>query len=101
MENNNDLEDNIKIEPINSSQLSYVTPKEQVNQVSMMADSINSMMDQYVLIKGLALNSTITSSPFYVDEDNIINIQLPYDSNRLVESDLWDGNFHCFIIQVT
>ena len=64
MENNNDLEDNIKIEPINSSQLSYVTPKEQVNQVSMMADSINSMMDQYVLIKGLALNSTITSSPF-------------------------------------
>ena len=63
MKNNNDLEDNIGIEPINSSQLSYMTLKEQVNQVSMMADSINSMMDQYVLIEGPALNSTITSSP--------------------------------------
>ena len=32
MKNNNDLEDNIGIEPINSSQLSYMTLKEQVNQ---------------------------------------------------------------------
>jgi len=38
MENNNDLEDNIEIEPINNSQLSYITLKEQVNQVSIMAD---------------------------------------------------------------
>jgi len=28
------------------------------------------------------------------DNDNIINIQLPYDPNALTEPELWSGNFH-------
>ena len=28
------------------------------------------------------------------DNDNIINIQLPYDPNAAMEPDLWSGNFH-------
>ena len=29
----------------------------------------------------------------HVDDDNVINIQLPYDSNGPMEPDLWSGNF--------
>ena len=29
----------------------------------------------------------------HVDDNNIINIQLPYDPNSLMEPDLWSGNF--------
>jgi len=28
------------------------------------------------------------------DDDNIINIQIPYDPNIPTESELWSGNFH-------
>ena len=28
-----------------------------------------------------------------VDDDNVINIQLPYNPNGLIEPDLWSGNF--------
>jgi len=38
MENNNDLEDNVDMEPIDNSQLSYVTPMERNNQVSTAAN---------------------------------------------------------------
>jgi len=29
----------------------------------------------------------------HVDDDNVINIQLPYDPNGPTEPDLWSGNF--------
>jgi len=85
MEINNNLKGNIKIEPINNPQLSYITLKEQVNQASTVADSNNNMKDQHVPIEDPALNS---SSPSHVDNDNIINIQLLYDPNRLIELEL-------------
>ena len=55
-------------------------------------------MDQYVLIKDPALNSFSTSSLLCVDNNNIINIQLLYDSNKLMEPKLWDGNFHFVLL---
>ena len=60
-----------------------------------MADPKNNMMEQYVLIKGLALNTpSISKLPYVDDNDNIINIQLLYDPNGLMKSNLWDGSFH-------
>jgi len=52
------------------------------------------MIQQHVPIDCPALNSTITLSFPHIDEDSVINIQLPYDFNRLTEPDLWDGNFY-------
>ena len=65
-----------------------------MNQVSMIADPNNNTMNQCVLIKGLALNTFTFSSPPYIDEDNVINIQLLYDPNRPIEPKLWDSNFY-------
>jgi len=73
MENNNNLED-IDMASFNSPQLSYVTPKEQANQVSIVADPSTNMMNQYVPIE------YPTSSLPCID-DNIINIQLLYNHN--------------------
>ena len=94
MDINNNLENDINMEPIEMTQLLYAIPREQVNQVSTAVDSNNNMINQCVLIKGLALNSSSTSSTSYIDNDNIINIQLPYDPNRPMEPKLWDSNFH-------
>ena len=44
MENNNDLEDDINMEPINNSQLLYATLTEHNNQVSTAADPNNNMI---------------------------------------------------------
>ena len=88
MENNNDLEDDINMEPINNSQLLYVTFTEHNNQVSTAADSNNNMIQKYVLINHSALNSTTTSSLPHVNEDSVINIQLSYNPNRSIEPDL-------------
>ena len=30
----------------------------------------------------------------YIEDDTVINIQLPYDPNVPMEPELWDGNFH-------
>ena len=94
MDINNNLENDINMEPIEITQLLYAIPREQVNQVSTVVDSNNNMINQCVLIKGLALNSSSTSSTSHIDNDNIINIQLLYDPNRPMEPKLWDSNFH-------
>ena len=88
MEMNNNLEGDVEMEPVKSTQLLYVTLKEQVNQVSIAAISNNNMIDQCVLIKGPALNSFSTSSLPHIDDNNIINIQLLYDPNRSIEPKL-------------
>lgn len=88
MKNNNDLEDDIDMEPINNSQLLYMTPIEWDNQINIVADPNSNTIQQCILINHFALNSTITSSPPHVDENSVINIQLPYDLNRPIELDL-------------
>ena len=75
MEINNNIDGNAIMDAANSSQLFYATPKEQNNHVSKVADHKNNMMEQYVLIKGLALNTpSISKLPYVDDNDNIINI---------------------------
>jgi len=87
MENNNNLED-VDMESFNSPQLSYATPKKQANQVSMVANSSTNMMNQHIPIEYL------TSSPSHVDDDDVINIQLPYNPNASTEPELWDESFY-------
>ena len=94
MEINNDLKGDIEMEPINYSYLLYAILVEQANQVSTAADPNNNTLDQHVPIDGPALNTFNTASSPCIDEDNIINIQLPYNPNKSIEFKLWDGNFH-------
>ena len=86
MELTNNLGENINIED-NSPQLFYVMLKEKENHVSIVADSNNNTMDKHVLIEHPTL------STFCVD-NTAINIQLPYDLNTSIESELWDESFH-------
>ena len=88
MEMNNNLESDIKIEPIESFQLLYMILRGQVNQVSITANSNNNMIDQCVPIEDPVLNSSSTSSPSCVNDDNVINIQLLYNSNKPTEPEL-------------
>ena len=82
-----------------SPQLSYKTPQEQANYVSMTADSNNNIMNKHVIIEHPILSSPHipiehpTSVSSHVD-NTVINIQLLYDPNALTEPELWDGNFH-------
>lgn len=80
MKHNNSLDEDFNMGD-NSPQLSYVIPKEQTNYVSIVANPNNNTMNKYILIKYL------TSSPSHVD-DIIINIQLLYDPNTLMEPEL-------------
>jgi len=81
MENNNNLEEDVNIEFLNSPQLLYATLKEQANQVIMVADSSTNMINQHIPIK------CPNSSPSHVD-DNVINIQLLYNPNAPTEPKL-------------
>jgi len=85
---NNDNDSDTIMEPINMPQLSYVTLGGQNNQVSIAADLNNNITNQYVSIKGSALNNSISSSLSCADVDNNINIQLLYDPNRPTEPKL-------------
>ena len=86
IKHNNSLDEDFNMGD-NSPQLSYVIPKEQTNHVSIVADPNNNTMNKYILIEYL------TSSPSHVD-DIIINIQLLYDPNTLMEPELWNGSFY-------
>lgn len=80
IKHNNSLDEDFNMRD-DSPQLSYVISKEQTNHVSIVADPNNNTMNKYILIKYL------TSSPSHVD-DIIINIQLLYDPNTLMEPEL-------------
>ena len=80
IKNNNNLED-INMESFNSPQLLYVTPKKQANQISIIANPSTNTINQRVPIK------YPTSSPPHVDND-VINIQLPYNPNASTEPEL-------------
>ena len=85
----NNLPDNKETrELINSSQLSYVTPGKQGNQVSKMADSSSSREQQYVINENLALSKATNSN------EHMFNVQLSYDVNQVLDPDSWDSNFH-------
>ena len=75
---------------VDSSQLSYKSDSQGKNCVSMATDPTFSQEPQHVLNKILALNTCNVS---HVDDD-VINIQLPYDPNWPTEPELWNSNFH-------
>jgi len=58
------------------------------NQVSVAADPTNNMREQYVPIKGLALNISCESN------ENMFNVQLSYDNNQALDPESWNSNFH-------
>jgi len=75
---NDFLEEELR-KPINSSQLSYDNQHQEFHRVNMVIDPVLPQGPQYVSNKTLVLN---ISSPSYVDDDDVINIQLPYDPNQ-------------------
>ena len=76
MEHLNDCPENKDSrEPINSSQLLYMIPREHGNQVSIAADPNSNIRQQCVPIKGLALNNFCNSNK------NMFNMYLPYNIN--------------------
>ena len=76
--------------PINSSQLSYTEQGEIEIQVSRATNHENKVRKQWGIENAPVLKSTLVQ---HVDDD-VINIQLPYDPNNPIEPKLWDGNFH-------
>ena len=86
---NNDLPDKEVVKPVNSSQLSYKDKSEERNTVSKATDHESTRRWQCAWNEAPALD---TSTAQHVD-NNIINIQLPYDPDQPTEPDLWDGNF--------
>ena len=87
---NNDLTDKEFKKPVDSSQLSYKSDSQGKSCVSMATDPTLSQKPQHVLNETLALN---TCNASHVNND-IINIQLPYDPDWPTEPELWNGNFH-------
>jgi len=87
MEINNDFPNNNFKEPVDSSLLLYKDNSQQENCVSKMTDFKPFRSLQYVSNEASALN--ITNAP-HVDNDNndIINIQLLYNSNSPTKLEL-------------
>ena len=75
-------------EPVNSLgsvNLEYVT-QSQNHQVNKAADSSSNMRLQCALTVGPTLNQP--------HGENVINIHLNYDSDKALDPESWDGNFH-------
>ena len=91
MEIQNDFPDEEFREPINSSQLLYNNKSQESHCVNMAIDLVFPQVLQCISNEVPALNFLC---PTHIDNDGVINIQLLYDSNQLMELELWDGNFH-------
>ena len=74
----NDFPDEKLREPINCSQLLYDNNCQETSHVNMAVDSVIPQGPQHISNEALALN---TSSFPCIDDNDIINIQLPYDPN--------------------
>ena len=81
---NNDLPDEEFVEPVNSSQQSYKDKSEKINTISKATDHKSTGRQQHASNEAPALN---TSTAQHVDND-IINIQLPYNPDQPIEPDL-------------
>ena len=89
----------------NSLALFYKTSQKKALQVSKVAMQQANMRNkhgnldpskltpQHVLDEQPPFNLTC-SQAMHIEDDMVINIQLPYDSNAPMEPELWDGNFH-------
>ena len=75
---------------IESRELSYETEQEKAIRVSMAA---NQQANPQAPTRPPGDNSDETPTHGQ-HEDNVFNIQLPYDTNAPTEPDLWSGSFH-------
>ena len=73
-----------------SLELSYESTQEQAIRVSMAA---NQQDHQQVPTRPLGCNNEATPTHGQHEED-VINIQLPYDCNAPTEPEIWSGSFH-------
>ena len=102
IELNNDLPGIEPQEPIDSSQLSYVRKAEDLVRLATDKDSASNSQcvynetsvlkripQSYSKGKGKSIDGP-SSSP----SENMVNTQLSYDINQVIEPDTWDGNFH-------
>jgi len=89
---NNISEKTIFKELVDSSQLSYVD-KEDI-QISRATDH----EDRICLQHGNTNIPTLKSTPPQCVDDDVINIQLPYNPNIPMELKLWDGNFYSILL---
>jgi len=98
MEYNNNFLDKMEVNPINSSYLLYSDDVEKEgNLISKATDPGLIRNSQHILYNTLVLNKAskpqgkgvfINNTNMSPLQDNVINIQLPYDLNRLTEVDL-------------
>ena len=75
---------------IKSHELSYETEQERAIRVNMAA---NQQTNQQVSTRPLGGNNEANSTHVQ-HEDDIINIQIPYDLHAPIEPELWSGSFH-------
>jgi len=69
-----------------SSKLSYETEQEKAFHISKAADQ-----QDHTRTKDGNIEATVAHGTY---NESIINIQLSYDSQALIEPDLWSGSFH-------
>ena len=82
--------------------LSYKNEREKQSHLRKAAETINNMRPEDGINEAFSIqanhgnhvpsDSSHVQTP-RVDDNNVINIQLPYDPNGPTESDLWSGNF--------
>jgi len=89
--------------PVETSALSYEDERDKAIHLSKAAETTNNTRLQN---GNNVASNTLTNQgnhvsagnsqaqPPHVDDDDVINIQLPYNPNGPTESDLWSGSFH-------
>jgi len=90
----NDLSDFLVRESIDSSQLLYDNQRKGEIQVSRATDYENRVRKQCVAENAPTLTFTLVQCV----NDNVINIQLPYNLDCPIEPELWDRNFHPILL---
>ena len=83
------VKDNNNTEPTNSIgsiRLEYATQEGQNNQVGKMADTSLNTRQQHAP----TVEPTLNSPP----DENMFDVQLNYDPDQALNSELWDSNFH-------
>jgi len=106
MELNNGMDINSD-PPVESPVLSYKDEREKEICLRKAAETTNNMRLQSVNNEAsstqvnhdnhVSMDNMRVQTP-RVDDDNVINIQLPYDPNSPMESDLWSGNFQSIFL---
>jgi len=85
-----DVVPKIKESNTKSHELSYETEQERNIRVSMAA---NQQTNQQASMRPLGGNNEVNPTHGQHEED-VINIQIPYDPNAPTEPELWSGSFH-------